>query len=262
MNIMTNLRVHIAPIGFEVDRIVIPAREQRADRIWLLTPKVSSPIHKFKSDIKKQLKSHNIEIKETVHDRADPFDIIRATRQIIQQESGNNIFVNLSSGSKIQAVGCMLACMMFNDKRNVNSYYVEPKRYNQDIDGPLSAGVQKILPMPGYDIQVPNKLLVGTLHLIHESGRIKKKDLLAKMQSRGLAVIHPKPDPNLDQGGNVILIRAKPGSEAVVGLTRLNHKVITPLQEWGFVKVDQIGRSSFVSLTDKGENATKFLPKS
>jgi hypothetical protein len=31
------LRVHIAPVGFEVDRIVIPAIQMKADRIWLIT---------------------------------------------------------------------------------------------------------------------------------------------------------------------------------------------------------------------------------
>ena len=36
---MTNLatfRIHIAPLGFEVDRIVIPLKQTKADKIWLL----------------------------------------------------------------------------------------------------------------------------------------------------------------------------------------------------------------------------------
>ena len=36
---MTNtlrLRVHIAPVGFEIDRIIIPAKKMRADRVWLI----------------------------------------------------------------------------------------------------------------------------------------------------------------------------------------------------------------------------------
>ncbi len=31
---LANLRVHIAPVGFEVDRIVIPVKQTRADKIW------------------------------------------------------------------------------------------------------------------------------------------------------------------------------------------------------------------------------------
>ena len=36
MNNIANLRVHIAPVGFEVDRVVIPAKNMRADKVWLL----------------------------------------------------------------------------------------------------------------------------------------------------------------------------------------------------------------------------------
>ena len=37
--IMTNLatfRVHIAPLGFEIDRIVIPLKQTKADKLWIL----------------------------------------------------------------------------------------------------------------------------------------------------------------------------------------------------------------------------------
>ena len=38
--IMTNLatfRVHIAPLGFEIDRITIPLKQTKADKLWLLS---------------------------------------------------------------------------------------------------------------------------------------------------------------------------------------------------------------------------------
>ena len=31
-----NLRVHIAPVGYEIDRIVLPAKKLRADKVILL----------------------------------------------------------------------------------------------------------------------------------------------------------------------------------------------------------------------------------
>ena len=30
------LRVHIAPVGFEIDRIIIPAKKMRADKVYLI----------------------------------------------------------------------------------------------------------------------------------------------------------------------------------------------------------------------------------
>lgn len=261
MNKMTNLRIHIAPMGFEVDRIVVPVKEQKADRVWLLTPEVYTQIGRFKDVVTDQLQASSIEVKEMIHDRNDSFDIIRATREIIQKEVNNNIAVNLSSGSKIQAIGCMLACMMFNNNRNVSSYYVEPKKYNQRVNGPLSEGVQSIMPMPTYDIQIPDRMLISALHIIQECGRLKKKDLLKRMQNMGLVVIYEELNPNIKQDNNAILIQAKSGQETVAGITRLNNKIITPLLKWGFINVESIGRNSYVTLTNKGENAIKFLPK-
>ena len=36
MKDIVNLRVHIAPVAFEVDRIVIPAVRMKADKVWLV----------------------------------------------------------------------------------------------------------------------------------------------------------------------------------------------------------------------------------
>lgn len=36
MSNIVNLRIHIAPVGFEIDRIAIPAKQMKADRVWLL----------------------------------------------------------------------------------------------------------------------------------------------------------------------------------------------------------------------------------
>ena len=36
MSKLATFRVHIAPVGFEIDRIVIPLKETKADKLWLL----------------------------------------------------------------------------------------------------------------------------------------------------------------------------------------------------------------------------------
>ena len=36
MKDMVNLRIHIAPVGFEIDRIIIPAVRMKADKVWLI----------------------------------------------------------------------------------------------------------------------------------------------------------------------------------------------------------------------------------
>ena len=36
------LRIHIAPVGCEIDRIVIPAKQMRADKVYLISHTVKS----------------------------------------------------------------------------------------------------------------------------------------------------------------------------------------------------------------------------
>ena len=36
MSKLATFRVHIAPLGFEIDRIVLPLKETKADKLWLL----------------------------------------------------------------------------------------------------------------------------------------------------------------------------------------------------------------------------------
>jgi len=60
---ITNLRVHIAPVGFEVDRIVIPAEQMRADKVWLLIHENPSEdkARPFIDRVQKQLKKSKIQ---------------------------------------------------------------------------------------------------------------------------------------------------------------------------------------------------------
>ena len=77
-SIMTSLqvlRVHIAPVGFEVDRIVLPAIDMKADRVWLIThdkPKGDEG-SKFIKLIQGKLKEARIECFQEQADRIDSF---------------------------------------------------------------------------------------------------------------------------------------------------------------------------------------------
>ena len=125
------LRVHVAPVGFEVDRIVIPAIRMKADRVWLIThnnPSVDKG-HQFVAAIREKLKEARIECPQMEADRTELFDTLRALRIIILKEKGNSILVNVSVGSKIQAIASMMACMMFKDIAMIKPYYVVPEKY-------------------------------------------------------------------------------------------------------------------------------------
>ena len=77
-SLIDTLRVHIAPVGFEVDRIVLPAVRKKADRVWLLTEKPSHGEDKgspYAKSIARKLKESNIDCQQASADRIDLFDL-------------------------------------------------------------------------------------------------------------------------------------------------------------------------------------------
>lgn len=257
MSDIVALRIHIAPVGFEVDRVVIPVEDRRADRVWLLVQSGKDKAGDYLRMIREKLEGAGVDVQEKAHDRTDLFDIIRATREVIQHERENTVFVNLSSGSKIQAIGCMMACMMFNEAGNVRPYYAEPEEYHRQ-DGPLSTGVRRVIEMPRYDLQVPSVMLVRALQLIRRHERIRKKDLLdSLLEARIITVAdNPKTAPEPD----TLMVNSLEANRLVAGLARMEQNIIRPLSEWGFIEISKVGRNRWVSLTEEGKNAAKFLP--
>lgn len=239
-----NLRVHIAPVGYEIDRIVLPAKKLRADRVILLVhenPSQDKAVT-FYEKISEQLKKQNIEVVKEYHNRTDLFQIIRTVKKLIENEHGNIISVNLASGSKIQAIGCMMASMMFNDNKNVNPFYVEAKEYLGFSGKPISKGIENIDYIPTYEIQKPEQRHIDALKIIKENGgKISKKDMakIAKEQK-------------------LIIVNAENESQATY--TSLDQNIISPLEnQWNFVKVEKIGRTRWINITEDGIHASEFL---
>lgn len=243
INNISAFRIHIAPIGFEIDRVVIPAKREKADKVWLLVHEkpAEEKAKKYIAEIKKRLEKVNIEYEMKEHDRQDLFSIIKATKEIIREEEGNNIYVNLASGSKIQSIALMMTCMMYSEKKEIVPFYVEAENYTAPGE-PLSSGVKEIFPLPKYKMQRPKQELILALNVIQEKKRISKNDLSNIAVEKGIIKINSK--ENINQ----------------VRLTSLEKNIIEPLEDiWNFIEIEKIGRTRWITLTKAGENATKFL---
>jgi len=243
---LSNLRVHIAPVGYEIDRIVIPAKEQKADKVCLLVhdnpsqDKALSYIEK----ITKLLKKEKIKVEKEYHNRLDLFQIIKSVKKIIEKEKENTIYVNLASGSKIQAIACMMACMMFNEKKNLIPFYAEAKEYPGFEGKQMSYGVKNITQVPTYEIKVPDEKHLQALKIIKENGgKITKKEMAELADSSGL-----------------ISVNAEKENFTQARFASLDQNIIQPLLErWNFIEIEKIGRNRWIKLTQEGINATEFL---
>lgn len=240
------LRIHIAPLGFESDRIVLPAVEMKADKVWVLihnNPK-KTKAKSYLDDIKTRLRRERIEFNVKELDRLNLFDIIKNVRNIVNKEENNTYYVNVSSGSKIQAVACTMACMMFNEKNNLVPYYVQPEKYFEYDGVQMSEGLEEIIDLPQYNIKTPNRKLIQTLQIIKEYGN--------KIDKSKLAIAVDKKE--------IIKIGAKEKNYEQARFTSLDKNIIQPLKDdWDFVKVEKIGRTRWIELTTKGKRILEIL---
>jgi len=242
---LETLRIHIAPVGFEVDRITIPAENMKADRVWLIihsdpNDDAGRPFSKL---ITERLEESRIEFKLEYADRTDLFDTLRALRKIIFKESNNVILINVSVGSKIQAIASMIACMIFKDKVDITPYYAVPEKYATIPREQETVGVKKIIKLPEYKIQTPSVNLIKCLEIIHQrsGNRIANKDL--RDQALEQELIHVERHENREQSAYMAL----------------KTNLLEPLLKWQFIRIEKIGRRHDVLLTDEGLNVLKFL---
>jgi len=243
---LANLRVHIAPVGFEVDRIVIPVKQTRADKVWLLVHDNSSEDKSlpYQKKLEQQFKKQKIQVQIARVDRLNLFATIKAVREIILQETGNDIYVNVGSGSKIQAIACMMACMTFKGKNNIKPFYAEAEKYAAFEGKQQSFGVKRTIPLPTYEIKTPKPELVHALKLIKENnGKISKKEMA-----------------DLAVKNNLIVVNAKKENYTQARFASLDKNIIQPLEhDWKFIEVNKIGRSRWIKITQEGMNAAEFL---
>jgi hypothetical protein len=261
MSSLQILRIHVAPVGFEVDRIVLPAINMKADRVWLIVHRgfQADKGDKFVKAIQSKLEDARIDCLQAAADRIDLFDILRALRTIILKEKGNSILVNVSVGSKIQAIASMMACMMFKDIAMIKPYYVVPERYNSSLvkeDKQETEGVKDIIGLPEYKIEIPNDKLIRCLDIIdtRKDGRITKRELKDLAIENNLIHVN---DKKMIGSSNRKTAKGEHSDQAAY--MALNKNLIEPLLHWQFITESKVGSHHIISLTGDGKHALKFL---
>ncbi len=247
MESMLNLRIHIAPVGFEIDRIVVPAVKLKADLVYLIVHDNLSDdkAQRYHLEVQKQLKKKKIKTKTVYANRFRLFGIIRVIKEVIQNHRKDEFFVNVASGSKIHAIGCMMACMLFDDRKNIHPFYPQAESYpvykNKEQQ---TYGVKEIHGLPTYQLLTPKPDLLAALKIIKDhDGRIQKKVLAEIAEEK-----------------KILNIGARKENHSNARFASLDKKIIQPLlNTWGFIEEEKIGKNRWISFTDDGKNASEFL---
>ena len=240
------LRVHIAPVGFEIDRVVIPAIEMKADKVYLLrhdnyAEDKSGP---YLEKIAKKLENKNISTEIVNVNRYRLFGIIRVVKEIIIKERDSDIYLNIASGSKIHAVGCMMAAMLKDDRTNIHPYYAQAETYPKYSGKEQQTfGVEEIHDLPTYQIRTPPPKLLEALSIIKAEDRITKKRLA-----------------EIADDHDLINVGAREENFQQARFASLDKNIIHPLEhDWEFIKVEKVGRNRIITLTKEGRHASEFL---
>ena len=245
---LVKLRVHIAPVGFEVDRVVLPLTDLKADKVWLIVePNIESGKASYHyNEIKRQLDSLGILFDEERCNIRDLFELLNIYRKIIVQEKGNQIYINVSTGTKIEAIAGTMASMIFRDDTiEITPYYAQPKNYEitPEKGQQFTSGYDGVIQLPNYRIERPRPRLIKTLRIIQDGQPIRKKDLIDCCVEEKLIEVDP---------------RSKHPESAKH--SQLSKNLIEPLLQWNLISVNERGKRGRICITQDGENILKFLP--
>lgn len=231
-------RVHIAPQGYEDERIFEPAINMDADKVILVAHnEATDRSDECREEVEKHLQENNIEIEI---ERCDFFELqgsLSTITDLIRENRDNTVRINISTGSKITAIAGMFACMI----HDAMPYYVKVDEYPGE---PISKNVVDSFKVPTYPIQLIDDDLIQVLQFLLESEEkgeeVNIKAVNEFAQEAGLSVIEDS-ERNDDQIYDII-----------------NPNIIEPLEERDYIEIQGRANKKLLKLTDRGKNALKL----
>ena len=261
-------RIHIAPVGFEVDRIVMPAIDTKADKVYLLVHnnKTEDKAGPYIERVIKELKANKIQAEKVVVNWRDVESITKTTRKLLLELLGNDIFINIASGSKNHAIALDRAIMTLEDQTGIIEFYAESEKYEGFKPGKqkqLSSGVRDTKQIPKRKMVLPGegrdggRLLAALIILFEKSEKRtctfpckEKHQLQGGKHSWGemtkITLAKECANHQLSNGETII----PPGGNI---LTSLDKQIIQKLEKsWDYITIRKVGNSYRVGLTTLG----------
>ena len=248
-------RIHIAPVGFEVERVTEPVIAERADRVYLITRAEEDAARPFVEEVLRRLEGspRPIEVLVRRTNIWDVFGALTEMRSIFERESRLDrhspevvpIRVNVSTGTKVTAIAGTLACMLWKGE----PYYAQVSRSWYSSLTPKVRSVNDVVtridPVSVYELRAPAEELVAVLRALdRRGGSLRKRELIREL---GLDIAP-------ESGGRA------PSPQAQH--SRLRSR-LEPLQgKWGFVAAEVGGARGRVRLTPQGRLALTLFGRS
>jgi len=229
-------RVHLMPVGYENDRIVLPAKRFQADRVVLLAYEDETDHPSYQETVRDRLAAAGIDHETVRCDIFDFYDCIGTVAELATRFADHEVYVNLASGSKVTAIGGMIACMA----TGATPYYVRAEHYAAETDGDVAEGIHSVTELPTYPMESPEPQHVAVMDYADREDGARKRDLIDFGKEQGLPFIAEREAANRKSEYRL-----------------LDSHVLDPLAANGYVALEDVGRSTRVSLTESGVNTLR-----
>lgn len=258
MELTGQKKVHIVPMGYEIDRIELPLKDIGADRVYLLTDENENEVgRRYLKELDHRIKKI-INAKEFKVSGCPMWDfqkLMSLICELVRKEKldGNFVYINVSSGTKLSAIAGTLASLMYG----AVPYYAQAEKYNikyPDIEGGeilgITSGVTKILQIPSYTIEKPPDELINALAILSENGwRMSQKEYIFELEKLGLIA-----DATTSGRGNRKEVTKK-------GYAKGKRQFFEKLEEKGWAEKKGKGRNSYIEITKEGKNTFETFIK-
>jgi hypothetical protein len=273
----TPLRVHICVVGFEIDRISSAAIQEKADKVYLISQEENDMGRAYLEENEKKLKEKRVTVeKRFVNNISELPDLLNAIKKIIESEDKDNlIFINISSGSTLSAIAGTISSMMYDSERKITPYYVKPEKYLEGVAkrnelAPRTKGIKNITEILTFPMKLPSKELMIILKHLSDSEinkiHVTKKDLIEfSKEHEELRNIREDNRHTASKIEDINKSKKLPAhneeaKQKAKDYAWINQNIITKLKDdWDLIKIQKVGRNTYIELNDKGRNMLKYL---
>ena len=212
------------------------ATKFKADRVILVGHVEDGDEDKKRLErLRSKLEEKAIEVETTECNIFDLYHSLGLIAELITEFEDDDVYVNVSTGSKVTAIAGMIACMAID----ATAYYAKAKKYTGDYPEEL----ESVQELPRYPIDAPESQQVEMLYVISE---MKKMEVVAT-KGKLIHVGEHLGMPFITE--NEVKDKGK--------YRALDKEILDPLVEQGYVTISREGRNKVVEITQEGENTLR-----
>jgi len=240
-------RVHLAPLGWEVSRIVDPAETLKADKLVLLAPEDEACVADFGGDLVEELAANDRPDLETrladMHDLNRLLQVITVT---IKDHETDDVYINVSTGTKLAAIAGMMAAQT----TDATPFYVQPHSEEGDRielqvpEEPLFPAAGEVSELPVFQRWEPSEEQYRLMDYLGGRDGVTKKEVIHYAESARLPFVE-----NTEAKSDEARYRL------------LDSHIVEPLTERGYITVEKRGRKREIHLEERGRKALAAFPE-